>query len=576
MSRQLGNRPYTIWQLVRSYWQSEYRVFAYIFLISVLVMTLVLVGMQVLITNWYNYFYNALQDYNKRAIIDLLVLFVLIVSIDIAIDVYRFYIQQYLGLRWRRWLTQQFMDRWLAKRSYYYLENFDKQTDNPDQRIQEDINALVTYSLDLLVGLVSSIGTIFAFIYILWTLSGTITIPLGFTSIKVEGYLVWVGIIYAVFGTFFTFKIGRPLPALNFEQQRREANFRYAAVDLRTHSEHIALYRGEHHQKKVLNNLLDYLLDNWYMIILRQKLLLWFTAGYNQVSVLVPLAVALPNYFNKVFKLGGLIQTLAAFDRIQTALSFLVNAFTKLAEWKAVAERLITFLNHMYQVDQEAAKMNKFVMNECPKNRIVAKNIDIFTPQNQPLLRNINEEFIHGKSYWLRGISGIGKSTFVRALAGIWPYGSGEISLPENKSIMFIPQKLYMPLGTLKEALLFPDKVKNLSDEDLAPLLKMVGLPELTHELHEIKPWSETLSPGELQRIAFARILIQKPDWVFLDESTSALDAENEKRVYSVLKEKLPHCSIISIGHRQSLEAYHDKQIDMEPYSIRPESVSTV
>lgn len=569
MNRKLEPRPYTTWQLIKIYWQSEHRLSAYSFLIFVLVMSVISVGTDVAITDWYNYFYDALQDYDKRAVIDLLWVFIFIAAISIVIQVYRFYVQQILGLRWRRWLTEQFVSRWLQNRSYYYLETFDKQTDNPDQRIQEDINSLVSYSLDLLIGLVTAVTTIFAFIYILWKLSGTINIPMGaLGNLHVHGYLVWVGILYAFAGTFFTFKIGRPLVPLNFEQQRREANFRYAAVDLRSHSENVALYRGEHHQDNVLRKLLYRLLDNWYMIILRQKLLLWYTSGYNQISVLVPLVVALPNYFNKVFQLGGLIQTLAAFSRIQDALSFIVNSYTRIAEWQAITQRLITFLNHMYELEQDALKKNQFDYRKFQQNKIIAKNVTIYTPQNEKLLVNINEEFVHGNNYWVKGISGIGKSTFVRAIAGIWPYGSGEISLPEQKNIMFIPQKFYMPIGTLREAMLFPDKVFHLPDNELINLLNACGLPDLTSQLHDTKPWSENLSPGELQRIAFARVLIQKPDWVVLDESTSALDLDSEKRLYDLLKAELPHCSVISVGHRPSLEAFHDHQVNMAEYSV--------
>lgn len=569
MSRILEDRPYTTWQLIKSYWQSKERWFAYFFLGSVFVMSMVIVGLEVAITNWYNLFYDALQDYNKSGSIDLLWVFCFLAALYIVIAVYRFYIQNYLGLRWRRWLTDQFLSRWLAHRSYYYLETFDEHTDNPDQRIQEDISSLITFSLDLFIGLMTSIATIFAFIYILWKLSGVITLPLGFLGTwHVPGYLVWVSVVYALAGTLLTFKIGRPLVPLNFEQQKREANFRYAAVDLRIHSENVALYHGEHHQKSVLSRLLNSLLDNWYMIILRQKLLLWFTAGYNQVSVLVPIVVALPNYFNKVFKLGGWMQTLAAFSRVQESFSFIVNSYSRIAEWQAICQRLITFLNHLYQIDYDVERRNHFLINSHPQNKIVTQGVSIFTPQNQKLLDNINQEFVHGKNYWIKGVSGIGKSTFVRALAGIWPFGAGHISLPDKQNIMFVPQKSYMPLGTLHEALLFPDKMANVDDVQLRNWLQEVGLPALVNQVHDVKPWSESLSPGELQRIAFVRVLLHRPDWVFLDESTSALDLNNEKKMYELLKKYLPHCSIVSIGHRPSLVEYHDHEINMEEYSI--------
>lgn len=568
----LQSRPYTAWQLIRAYWQSRDRFFAYFMLVVALFMTIALVGMDVIFNKWYNYFYDALQDYDKRGAIDLLIVFMFIASVYIVIAVYRYYVQAYLGLRWRQWMTKQFLNRWLEKRSYYYLENFDETTDNPDQRIQEDAGAIVTLSLDLSIGLVSAVTTIIAFIYILWTLSGTLVIPLGkIGSLQIPGYLVWVAVIYALIGTHFTFKIGRPLVPLNFEQQRREANFRFAAVDLRSHAEHVALYRGEHHEKTVLGQLVDRFLDNWYMIILRQKLLLWFTAGYNQVSVMLPLLVALPNYFNKVFKLGGLIQTLQAFSRIQDALSFIVNSYTRIAEWQAVVQRLLTFINHIYAVEKHATDKNHFIYRSTSDKNISVKKLNIYTPNNERLLENINTEFVYGEHYLIKGASGIGKSTFVRVIAGIWPYGSGEIVLPEKQNIMYLPQKPYMPIGTLEEALLFPDDIGTLDEATLIQLLKDVQLPELTNQLDHATMWSEHLSPGELQRVAFIRVLIHKPDWVFLDETTSALDLESEKYLYTLLKTRLPHCSIVSVGHRPSLEGFHMHQLDLSDYSVMRE-----
>lgn len=570
MDQQLETRPYTAWQLIKIYWQSNQRFFAYFMFAIVLAMSIFLVGMDVVFTTWYNYFYDALQDYNRHAALDLLIMFMFLAAVNIIVSVYRYYIQQYLALRWRRWLTGQFLDRWLAKRSYYYLENFDEHTDNPDQRIQEDVGSLVLSTLSLTIGLISAITTIFAFIFVLWELSGYLNIPLGkYGTLHIPGYLVWVGVIYSIIGTSLTFKIGRPLVSLNFEQQRREANFRFAAIDLRSHAEHIALYRGEKNQKTILQKIFSGVLENWYAIILRQKLLLWFTAGYNQVSVILPLLVALPNYFNKVFKLGGLMQALSAFSRIQDAFSFIVNSYTSIAEWQAVTRRLLTFLNHMDEIEKNAEKQNKFIFTENPAGKIYAKNVTINTPRGEKLLVNINQELLHGQNYVVKGHSGLGKSTFVRTLAGIWPYGSGEISLPEKKkSIMFLPQTSYMPLGSLREAILFPGKIKGTPDELLVQLLREFDLPQLTDRLDEVMRWPEHLSPGELQRIAFIRVLIHKPFWVFLDESTAALDLAHEKQVYQLLKEKLPDCSVVSVGHHPSVDIYHDKEIDLEVYGV--------
>ncbi len=568
MDQRLDARPYTTWQLIKLYWQSEQKRSAYVLLLVLFMFTIVLVALDVAFTTWYNYFYDALQDYDMRGAIDLLAIFCFMAGVYIVLAVYRYYVQQYLALKWRRWLTWQFLDRWLEKRNYYYLENFDEVTDNPDQRIQDDIGSLVQFSISLSLGLVSAFVTVFAFIFVLWKLSGILTIPLGsLGTLHVHGYLVWVGVLYSAIGTYFTYKIGRPLIGLNFEQQRREANFRFAAIDVRSHAEHVALYRGEDDQKNILRKIFAGVLDNWYAIILRQKLLLWFTAGYNQVSVIIPLIVALPNYFNKVFKLGGLIQALSAFGKIQDAFSFIVNSFTTIAEWRAVTKRLLTFLNHMYELDKKIEAQNKFSYIPSKNNTIMANHVSINTPQGDVLLKNIDQDFIHGKHYVVKGRSGIGKSTFVRSLAGIWPFGKGEVSRPPVENIMFIPQTSYMPLGSLRDALIFPDKVLNVTDQVLVQLLKDCGLHHLVNQLDTVARWSERLSGGELQRIAFVRILIHKPQWVFLDESTSSLDLTSENQLYLLLKKNLPDCSVISVGHRPSLDEYHDHEIDLEKYA---------
>lgn len=566
---------YTMWRLVTAYWRSSYRVQAYFFFIFVILMTMSLVGLDVLLSYWYNDFYDALQAYDKRSTIDLLKVFAFLAAMMIVLAVFRYYVSQIFGLRWRRWLTEKFISRWLQKRTYYLLEQFDEKTDNPDQRIQEDAGAIVSLTLDLSMGLVSSVTTFFAFIFILWHLSSVVTLDLGsLGTYHIPGYLVWVGVIYAAIGTFLTIKLGNPLVMLNFEQQRREATFRYAAVDLRNHAENVALYRGEVHQRNILQRLFDKALENYFQIIKRQKKLLWFTAGYNQLSVFLPLLVALPNYFNKVFKLGGLIQTLGAFNRVQDSLSYLVNSYTTIAQWQAVGRRLTTFINHMNEVEANAEAQNKLEFTKHIQNTIHAKNVSIGTPRGQGLLENINEEFKHGAHYLIKGISGVGKSTFIRAVAGIWPYAAGEVVLPKDKLIMYIPQKPYMPIGTLEEAIMFPDKEHPEMKAQVETVLKRCNLEHLLPRLQDSAAWSDQLSPGEQQRVAFARVLLHKPDWVFLDESTSMLDMANEQRLYQLIKTELPHCSIISVGHRQSLDVHHDHIIDLAKYKSHPELVS--
>lgn len=568
MDGRLEARSYTAWQLITLFWRSSHRRLAYTLLIAVIFFTILLVVFDVAFTTWSNYFYDALQDYDKKSAIRLIVIFCFLAAVYIVLYVYRYYVQQYLGLRWRRWLTDQFIHRWLQNSSYYLLENFYENTDNPDQRIQEDIGSLVVDSLALSIGMVSSAVTIFAFIFVLWTLSGELTIPLGsFGSLQVPGYLVWVGIIYAIIGTWVAFKIGYPLVPLNFEQQRREANFRFAAIDVRAYSENIALYRGEEDQLTILKNIFSGVLQNWYAIILRQKSLFWFTASYNQVAVILPLLVVFPNYFNRIFKLGGLIQALRAFQYIQDALSFFINSYVSIAEWRAVTQRLTSLLNHLDEIEKIAQQENHFIYHETSKNEIIVEGVWIKTPREEVLLKDIHETLEHGYHYLIKGDSGLGKSTFIRTLAGIWPFGGGNIFLPTQKKLMFLPQRPYIPLGTLREALLFPDKINPTSDQRLKEWLDLCELPDLKDELDGDMRWRERLSPGEMQRVAFIRVLIQQPDWVFLDESTSSLDLKREAHLYQILKSYLPHCSLVSVGHRSSLDAFHDRIIHLQNYS---------
>lgn len=568
-SQLITTRHYTTWQILKLYWQSDQRFSAYLFAFVVITMTMILVGFDVALSYWSNYFFNALQAYNLNQSIWLLVLFFVLATFYIVFGVYRYYISQLFGLRWRNWLTQQFVNRWLMHRDYYYLENFDVKTDNPDQRIQEDISNLVSFSLSLSIGLVGSVTTFLAFIYVLWDLSGVIPITLGsLGTFNIPGYLVWVAVIYSILGTYFAFKIGFPLVALNFEQQRREATFRFAAIDLRSHSENVALYGGEHHQKNILFRLFQRVLENWYFIILRQKSLLWFTLGYSQVAVALPMLVALPNYFRKVFLLGGVMQSIRAFGQIQEALSFFITSYTTIAEWRAVNQRLITFLNHLEEIGEQVKKQTRLQMSTQDENKIVAQQLSIATPLGEQLLKNINQEFKHGDYYLIKGASGLGKSSFIRTLAGIWPYAAGEVRVPKNKKIMFLPQKPYMPIGTLAEAILFPDQQQVHLKDRLPEVMQACHLERFISRLGETAPWSEQLSPGEQQRIAFARILLHQPDWVFLDESTSMLDAAHEEALYEVLKNKLPQCSIVSVGHGPTLESYHNHIIDMGKYRI--------
>lgn len=569
MSQYLSASHYTIWGLIKLYWKSDQRKHAYIFFAIAMGMTVSLVAFDVVFNYWYNYFYDALQNYHQQLAMQLLLAFVGIAAVYIFLAVYRFYIAQLFGLRWRKWLTQEFLGRWLQHKSYYNLETFDEKTDNPEQRIQEDIASIVSYSIQLSIGLVSSVTTFFAFVFILWSLSGPLVLSFGSWGVlRLPGYLVWVSLFYAFVGSYFTIKLGSPLVPLNFEQQRREATFRFAATDLRMHAEHVALYEGEQHQKKTLTTLFQLVIDNWYMILIRQKKLLWFTSAYGQTAVILPLLVALPNYFDRVFMLGGLMQTIRAFGSVQESISFLVSSYTQIAEWQAVGQRLTTFVNHMNEVDATVASTNKLERIEQPGNEVVARNVNLCLSDCTLLMKNISETFVHGRHYLLKGDSGLGKSTFIKALAGIWPYANGEVIFPSQQNIMYLSQKAYMPIGSLAAAILFPDEDNQALRPMIEDALIKCHLAHLIPKLNEVAAWSEKLSPGEQQRIAFARVLLHRPNWVFMDESTSMLDIGNEDYLYRMLRRELPDCSIISIGHRPSLDVHHDEVIDMTMFKM--------
>jgi putative ATP-binding cassette transporter len=556
--------PRHITQLLLCYFtQSEQKWQARLLLGTVLALTASLILISAVLTYWYKYFYNALQAYDSQAIFKLLGFFCIIATVHIILAVYQFYLKERLAINWRRWLSEAFIKHWLADKSYYHLQTFDEHTDNPDQRICDDVQLLVYYSLNLFLGLINALGTLLTFSVILWQLSHIFAITIAGKTLHLPGYLVWASLLYAALGTWLTFKIGKPLIHLNFEQQRKEANFRFSAIHTRTHAEHIAMYGGEAHEQKHLNTRLSAVLENYLRIVLREKILLWFTAGYNQISIIVPILLALPNYLMKAFKLGGLMQALSAFGQVQGAFSFFVDAFTTIAEWRAVIRRLMSFIEHMDAMHTTTKQHDHIRYLQHTSSSLKLSTLTLTTPKGQLLLKQCSYCFQHGEHYLIKGPSGTGKTTLFRAMAGLWPFGQGDISLPTHQHIMYLPQQPFMPIGTLAQALRFPYPQQSISDQTLKETLQRCQLTHLIDSLHTHTLLKETLSPGEQQRIAFARILLHCPDWICLDESTSALDQATEQSMYETIQSALPNSSLISISHRHSLDRFHDKQLQL-------------
>ena len=541
------------WTLFKGYWSSEEKWKARGLLAVVIAMNFAMVYLLVKINEWYKVFYDALQNYEAESFWSLIGQFAGIAFAYIIIAVYAVYLRQMLQIKWRTWMTNNYLSAWMSGQTYYRLQD---STDNPDQRISEDIGQFVNISLTLIIGFLRQLTTLAAFGVVLWELSGSITI----VGLVIPGYMFWFSFIYSGVGTFFAHKVGRKLIGLNFDQQKYEADFRFSMMRVRENSESIAFYRGEPAELEGFNLKFSNVIKNYWQLMKKTKHLNFYVNGYAQLAVLVPLLMAAPRYFSKEIQLGGLMQISSAFGRVQDALSFFVDSYDTLASLAAVINRLAGFTEHM----NDAQKAKSSVTNStAPELEISALNVSL--PTGRELLKKLSLQLQNSKSLLVTGSSGCGKSTLLRTLAGIWVYASGKISLPSNSRVMFLPQKPYLPLGTLRRALVYPSAEKDApSDEKLKQTLRLVDLPALTDKLDAADDWSRILSLGEQQRLAFARVLLSKPDYIFLDEATSALDEPRELEMYELLRAELPKITIVSVGHRSTLFKMHDVELNLD------------
>ena len=549
--------------MISPYWTSEDRWRAWLLLLGVVLLTLAMVYLTVLLNRWNNAFYTALQDKNMVAFRGQLFRVTYLITIFIFLAVYQVYLNQMLEIRWRRWLTDRYLGSWLSDGAYYRMQLQGGETDNPDQRIAEDVQLLASHTLGLFTGGLRAVVTLVTFVAILWGLSGSFTVTLAGHTIWLPGYMVWVAVLYATLGTLVTDWVGRPLVRLNVDRQRYEADFRFSLVRFRENTEGAALYRGEADEFRGFRARFEEVVRNWWGIMVRQKRMTYFTSGYGLGAWIVPSIVAAPRYFRGELGLGGLMQTAQAFQQVQDALSFFVQSYKEIAAWCAVVERLAGFERHLEAVHHEAATGLQRVDGRPDQLSVV--NVDLYRPDGQPLLANINFTMKRGDSVLLNGASGSGKSTLIRAIAGIWPFGRGEIRVAKNARILFLPQRPYLPIGKLRDVVSYPMPADGVADGTLREALEAVGLPQFAGRLDEEAHWQLQLSPGEQQRIAFARALVQKPDWLFLDEATSAVDESAESRLYALVRERLPETTVFSIGHRATLRPFHTRQLMVQP-----------
>jgi len=549
------------WRLIKPYWTSEERFMAWLLLGAVIALTLAMVYMNVQFNYWNNDFYNALQEKDKASFWRLMGRFTVLATIYIVMAVY---LNQMLQIRWRRWLTDSYLNQWLSDRAYYRLQLSGNPADNPDQRISEDLKIFVDQSLELALGFLNAVVTLGSFVGILWGLSGPAEIPFNGTQIVIPGYMVWAALLYAIVGTWLTHKIGKKLIGLSFNQQRFEANFRFGLVRFRENTEGVALYNGEQDELRRFRSRFGSVVDNWWQIMRRQKILNTFTIGYNQAAIIFPFLVAGNRYFAGTIQLGGLMQISSAFGHVQGSLSWFIGAYSTFATWKATVDRLLGFQDAIDNARAEMCNASGVQQSQDTESDLVIDNVSLNLPNGSPLIAASTATIKPGESWLIRGPSGSGKSTLFRAIAGIWPFGAGRVRMPRNLGGLFLPQRPYLPVGTLSEVVAYPTRGKNFSEEDTRDALDAVGLQHLAGRLDEQHNWSMQLSPGEQQRIAFARALLQQPAWLFLDEATSSLDEDSEQQLYRLLKEKLPQTTIVSIGHRSSLQAFHTRVLELK------------
>lgn len=547
------------WRLMSSYWHSQEKWKARGLLAGVIALTLGQVYMLVLLNGWNNDFYNALQQRAFESFWPLIGQFAGFAFLHIIFAVYAIYVRQILEIKWRNWMTDKYLDRWLGHQTYYRLQVAGQDDmDNPDQRIADDINSFVNLTLGLFVGVIKQATSLVAFVVILWNLSGYLDIPLGDTVLSVPGYMVFVTLIYSVVGTWLAHKVGRKLIRLNYDQQRFEADFRFSMVRVRENSESVAFYGGEKPEMQNFRERFALVIGNFWGLMKRTKLLNFYVNGYAQIAIIVPVLMCAPQYFSGTMQLGGFMQTISAFGRVQDALSYFVESYDSIAQYVAVIRRLGGFAGHMEEAE---ALTSSFDFTRNTSNALQLWQMDIALPDGRQLAEKLSIAVPAGKRLLISGGSGAGKSTLLRAIAGIWPYGTGEISLPTGWRTMFLPQRPYLPLGSLRRAIYYPQPVPENTDDNLAGLLERFGLQKLSGQLDAVDDWSRILSLGEQQRLAFIRILLLRPDIVFLDESTSALDEPREAQAYEILHQMLPQMAVVSVGHRSSLLNCHDKQL---------------
>jgi vitamin B12/bleomycin/antimicrobial peptide transport system ATP-binding/permease protein len=557
-------------KLAAPFFTSEERGMTWLLAIGVLLLTLLQIGIAVRLNMWNRDFFNTLESHDWNGFLTQMGIFGLLAGTTMGVSVYQVYVKQLLQLRWRRWLTAKLTDQWLADSRHYHLGVIDSGIDNPDQRIAENAKHTTEMAVEFALGIFDKTVTLASFIGILWTVSGALDVAIGTLSFKIPGYMVFAALIYAGIGSALTYFVGRPIVGANMRQNATEADYRFALVRLRENSEAVALIRGESDERKVLANHFGDVLASTIGLMRSQRRLMWLTSFYASVGWVYPTLVASPRFFAGAITLGVLMQITAAFGQVQTALNYFVDNFPRIAEWRSHVERLLEFetvLGSTAESQSEAGEVTTIALADCGAEASAESlrfdDLQITLSDGSIVISDANTEIASGERVLIVGPSGSGKSTLFRAIAGLWPWGSGRIVAPDRSRMMFMPQRPYLPLGTLRAALTYPAPPRKFSDDRLKEVLRRCRLDHLAERLDDSERWDKVLSVGEQQRLAFGRLLLHKPAWVFMDEATSALDEESQAALMALFDDELAEATLLSIAHRPGMDAFHRRTLTL-------------
>ena len=540
-------------RMLKLYWTDKDSIPSWILLSIIVILTSGAIYLAKVFNTWYKDFWDTVQQYDLPGFKYQLMMFAILATIHVIVSVYNAYLRSKLAINWRQWLTKKVMHDYLGDNTYYKMQLEDRKTENPDQRISEDLSSFVSLSISLILGTLSDLAMLGTFAVVLWDLSYAVDMTLwnGYVLHLPDGYMLYLAIAYALVGTILTFIIGKPLVRLNFRQQRYEADFRFSLIRVRENSESISLYQGEQSEEQILKLKFTDVVKNYVRLIKREKVLGFFTLGYAQTAVIFPMLIAAPMYFAKVITIGSIMQISSAFGKVQDSLSTVIQSFSSWASYKAVVDRLALFFD----------SMDASTQIECLKSKDTVKDfalehLEVKDPKQDILWQDLSINLTKGQFLLVRGPSGCGKSTLIKTIAGIWPHATGDIQIPSKDKVLFLSQRPYLPQGSIFDAACYPGEKQD--ESKVAKLFEELRLDYLLKDLHREDNWSSMLSLGEQQRIAIIRALLLKPDLLIMDEASSALDEAIENTAYNLIKQELSNSIILSVGHRSSLIKMHD------------------